>query len=495
MKKSVCYLLLFLSVALASACTDKDDSTSSFSINGGTTFLSLDALSRSGKITVSAPHAWSLEPIEEAWFTLSQHEGKAGKTQLHVSLSANKGAARSAELHFVCNGEKLLFTLSQSAAHTSFEEVDYCFYATFGTIPTLYAGLYVLANEKPSYVFYERSKTFDPALFPPHATVIKGSLPTATDAEMEQMAATMKQRIREINAAHPTAVFGLYVDDLRCRLGYDWFVAQGIDSARVKVSLLSDGTGTYHNFDQYFGDVTTAEQNWKQYAAEVEALDWNHGGLYPETRIPAELNAPTWPYYLSTRPDYRLILQNKSLLQSSIPFVSAQLTAMQTQTVQPYELLAALSPATRAEFYRMAAFDYDTFAALFDQSPKKNLIIVGTRSEGSAGEEQQRQYVARVVSEYADRYDIFFKPHPADTSSADYPTRFPGLTLLPGQMPFEIFVWALIDRIDLLGGNSSTTFLSVPLDKVGFLFAPNAQSLVHPLNLLFANAQGINWIQ
>ena len=53
-------------------------------------------------------------------------------------------------------------------------------------------------------------------------------------------------------------------------VGYDWFVAQGIDSARVKVSLLSDGTATYNNFYNYFGDPATAQQNWETYAAEVE---------------------------------------------------------------------------------------------------------------------------------------------------------------------------------------------------------------------------------
>ena len=105
----------------------------------------------------------------------------------------------------------------------------------------------------------------------------------------------MKRRVLEINKADPTAVFSLYVDDLRCRLGYDWFVAQGIDSARVKVSLLSDGTATYNNFYNYFGDPATAQQNWETYAAEVEALDWNHGGRYPETRAEFELESWTWP--------------------------------------------------------------------------------------------------------------------------------------------------------------------------------------------------------
>ena len=120
-------------------------------------------------------------------------------------------------------------------------------------------------------------------------------------------------------------------------------VAQGIDSARVKVTMLSDGTATYNNFHNYFGDAATAEQNWNDYAAEVEALDWNHGGRYPETRAPEEFASYTWPYYLSTRPDYRLMLQNSSLMESSCPFIADRLAAMKMESVQPYELLTALS--------------------------------------------------------------------------------------------------------------------------------------------------------
>lgn len=157
------------------------------------------------------------------------------------------------------------------------------------------------------------------------------------------MCREMKRRVLEINKADPTAVFSLYVDDLRCRLGYDWFVAQGIDSARVKVSLLSDGTATYNNFYNYFGDPATAQQNWETYAAEVEALDWNHGGRYPETRAEFELESWTWPYYLATRPGYRLVMQNGALLESSCPFITDKLREMQIEDIQPYEMLSALS--------------------------------------------------------------------------------------------------------------------------------------------------------
>lgn len=497
---------LFLLLILAAgslACTE--DGTPNVNINDGTDFLSLDYLPRSGKITVNAPAPWSVTLASENfgqdkktdWVTLSIEEGPEGYSEIEVTFAENPGPARSARLIFSCDGKISLFTLSQSASDTGFDAPDHYFYITFGSMPTLYAGLHLLSHDKPSYVFYERANTFSAAEFPAWAEVTPVADPTgyATDKEALAMSEAMKRRILEINAAEPTAVFGLWVDDLRCRLGYDWFVAQGIDSARVKVTMLSDGTGTYNNFFDYFGDAATAEQNWNDYAAEVEALDWNHGGRYPVTRAPEEFSAYTWPYYLSTRPGYRLMLQNSTLLESSCPFVAERLDEMKMESVQPYELLTALPEASKQQFYRMAKFDYAAFGAQFDASPKQNLIIIGTSHSTPESAGQQAAYVERIMQQYGARYDIFFKPHPADTSSADYPERFEGLTLLPGQMPFEIFVWALLDKIDLIGGYPSTTYLSVPLDKVGFLFAADAASLVRPLNILFRDAPGVEWLQ
>ena len=452
-------LLLILGLAAGTwSCTD--DGTPSVSINGGTDFLSLDHLARSGKITVNAPAPWSVTLAPENygqdekpdWLTLSAEEGPAGYSEIDVTYAENPGPARSASLLFSCDGKTLAFTVSQSAGGTGFDAPDYYFYISVGTMPTLYSGLHLLSHDKPSYVSYERASTFDAAEFPDRAFVYPVADPTghATNEELRAMSEAMKRRILEINAEDPTAVFGLWVDDLRCRLGYDWFVAQGIDSARVKVTMLSDGTATYNNFHNYF---------------------------------------------LSTRPDYRLMLQNSSLMESSCPFIADRLAAMKMESVQPYELLTALPEASKQQFYRMAKFDYARFAGLFDLSPKKNLIIIGTSHSSAASEQQQAAYVERIIQQYGSDYDIFFKPHPADSSSAGYPDRFEGLTLLPGQMPFEIFVWALLDKIDMIGGYPSTTFISVPLDKVGFLFAADADGLVRPLNILFRDAANVEWIQ
>lgn len=93
------------------------------------------------------------------------------------------------------------FRLSQGALSAGYDSPDYYFYVTFGTMPTLYAGIHLLSHDKPGYVFYSRSKTFDPAEFPARAEVTTAADRTAdaTQAEMEAMAREMKRRILEIN--------------------------------------------------------------------------------------------------------------------------------------------------------------------------------------------------------------------------------------------------------------------------------------------------------
>ena len=236
-------LLLILGLA-AGTWSCADDGTPSVSINGGTDFLSLDHLARSGKITVNAPAPWSVTLAPENygqdekpdWLTLSAEEGPAGYSEIDVTFAENPGPARSASLLFSCDGKTSAFTVSQSAGGTGFDAPDYYFYISVGTMPTLYSGLHLLSHDKPSYVSYERASTFDAAEFPDRAFVYPVSDPTghATNEELRAMSEAMKRRILEINAEDPTAVFGLWVDDLRCRLGYDWFVAQGIDFIIVR---------------------------------------------------------------------------------------------------------------------------------------------------------------------------------------------------------------------------------------------------------------------
>lgn len=444
-------------------------------------YLSLNGEARTTSLVINSNTDWTITTAE-AWLTTDVKLGTAGVTTVNVTVTGNSGNPRNGLLKFAVNGGKEVnFKVAQNSTNTNFDSPTHYFYATFGTMPTLYAGLHALSHDKPSFFAYERINTFDPEMFPPHITLsVANGLPNEVQEIMRDY---MKKKIIEIRDREPNAIFGLYTDDLRCRIGYDWFVEQGIDSSRVKVTMLSDGTATYDNFSEI------DDTKWNELKNTIEALNWNRAKNHRGTRAMEEFYSPDWAFYMSTRPNYRLLMQDFSLLEPLTENIRTNMNDMNVVSTTPFSMLDNLTAARQETFYKMASFDKAKYAAMFDKSPKKNLVIIGTN-----GDIKQKIYVEEINNEYGSEYDIFYKPHPADKTCDGYEKDFPGLTLLPGQMPFEIFVWSLIDKIDLIGGYQSTVYLTVPIEKVGFIFdETSSDSMIKPLNLLFKDAN-IKWM-
>lgn len=484
-KKSFYLPVLSIAICFLGGACHNHDKDPYISINNGKDFISTNWENKSIQLEIRSNTTWEIKKDGADWFDISHTQGEPGRTKITLKFTDNKEAARYARLHFLHKNGDLTFTVQQSAANTDFDSPDYYFYVTFGTMPTLYAGLHMLSHNKPSFFAYQRIKTFDPQKMPPHITVINGE-----QSQQETMRDEMKKKILEINAQHPNAVFGFQVDDLRARLGYDWFVKQGIDSSRVKVTMLSDGTATYVDFHKGFGDANLGEKRWKTYQGKINSLSWESMKRITPTRALPEFESPQWSYYLSTCPNYKLLLQDEKLLETDNAYVKEQMKKMKTLSTSPLDLLNKLDEARQRQFYEMANFDKTKFANLFDRSSKKNLIIIGTNGK----DQQQKANVKRIIQKYQKDYDIFFKPHPADKSSMNYEDSFPGLNLLPAQMPFEVLLWSLMDKIDLIGGYPSTVFITVPIEKVGFIFNSSVSDIFKPLNVLFKDAQHIEWM-
>lgn len=86
------------------------------------------------------------------------------------------------------------------------------------------------------------------------------------------------------------------------------------------------------------------------------------------------------------------------------------------EDMTPFGLSVRFTAAERSRLFPMASFDRDSFEAEFDSLPQKNMAATGSlTTESSRKHTTQRLYDAN-----RNGYDIFFKPHPADLSSADY---------------------------------------------------------------------------
>ena len=92
-------------------------------------------------------------------------------------------------------------------------------------------------------------------------------------------------------------------------------------------------------------------------------------------------------------------------------------------------------------------------------------------------------YIYNVLLKYKDKYNYFFKPHPADGQAQSILDQFPVLKKLEGTVPTELLFWFYDKEIALIGGHESTLYLSVPKGKAQFFFSEKLS--IPPLDLMW----------
>ena len=105
-------------------------------------------------------------------------------------------------------------------------------------------------------------------------------------------------------------------------------------------------------------------------------------------------------------------------------------------------------------------------------------------------------YILQTIEQYTGKYDIFMSIHPADPDS-DMLVKLEEqgkLKLFPKGLPFEVLLWSFMDDIHAIGGAQSTVFLTLPVDKVKFMYAQSAEGMIKPLDKMFKGQEGINWM-
>ena len=92
MKRLFSALLCLALIAGSAACSDDETTRPVLVVNAGESFLSLDALARAGKISVTSSLPWRVTAAAgDKWITLSATEGPAGYSEIEVTFDRNEG--------------------------------------------------------------------------------------------------------------------------------------------------------------------------------------------------------------------------------------------------------------------------------------------------------------------------------------------------------------------------------------------------------------------
>ncbi len=360
---------------------------------------------------------------------------------------------------------------------------DYVIYSDCVTLPTLYITLHMQTHNKPSFLYMGRENTIDTTKLPPHVTLIAqgGSF----DGEYsEPNMKKMKDKIAELNRANPNATFTLYGNDLRSAASFIYFYSQGISRERVTVAQLSDGTATYTEWAENFSKSSSMslwakgeKKYWDTFKKTLTEKDRQHFRYDGEFLTHASTAENTsmwmqWPELLvSDSTDLKNYLDNKGGRYLKIDPLKYFQSLSQEKQSKVIELFGLDKKWTKGEL--TTTLDNQTIGEAFDESPKPNIIIVGTSTIN-------QQFITDTIKYYGDGYDYFFKGHPNYPSAKPTDSR---VTILPNQIPMEAIIWSYGDKMAALGGYESSLFMNAPKSIKKFFYA--TKITVSPLDIMY----------
>ena len=423
-------------------------------------------------------------------------------------------------------------------ADTSEEEVDahtYDFYITLGTMPTLYATLNAYERQNPNtYMWFLRGNTIS---YEYSADFIQYfGTQSQTNASSEVNWGLIRDKVKEILAADPEAKFHLYCDDLRVSFIPHIFVYAGVDFEDLRVTFLSDGTGTYNNYalmtDSYYAGYATT------WASILET--YKNGRDDAEFVPPYEDTAQSMQdlqylaFYVSTFDNVDFWVQSPAYLLNDHATVAAARESMHVVEKNPAEMYANLPDAVRTDYQKVvlanALVDSDTLTTLEDAvayfesklsgRDKEIVLILGTNKKTLDEnkfyiDETLKFYTPTVSAEDATKVTykgqtytveagaatvtvdgkelkigelgvyLFFKGHPAHPADETLQGYFAehGIEILPHRTPVETLFWMYDVKV---GGYQSTSFLSCYKGQTEFIYEmPDAEAIVQMMNIGF----------
>lgn len=358
-------------------------------------------------------------------------------------------------------------------------------YITFGTLPTLYAGLNAINDSSESYMWFSRKETFKTEYLPKWVTML-----SSTEGYGDSMLSKFKQVIQSSYKANKDVKFNLYTDDLRVHLMLELFSNNQIPTGNYSVHLLSDGTATYSYFSKLFNEKdsyskwTELSDKFSSYLRETQVgkpyinSSTSTSPLYEMMYAAAELkNVEYWLQY----PEY---------LTSNDPNVTLEKTKLNLVKKSPQDIYNSLSNEDKNLFSKAVGINKDQFKNMFNNSAKPELIISGTSLAGEKGNFEQ--VISNIYKDFGNEYDLYFKPHPAwdpntkgelkELKRKEFLDSL-NIQILPAQLPMESLLWIFPDV--KIGGYSSSLYMSANAEQTMFLIADKVEDLPNPLPELY----------
>ncbi len=422
-----------------------------------------------------------------------------------------------------------------AGAEETIDEHTYDFYVTLGTMPTLYATLNAYGRQNPNtYMWFLRGNTISYDYSADFIHYFENQSKTNATSEIDY--SLIRAKVKEIYENDKDAKFNFYCDDLRVSLIAHIFVYAGVDFENMHVTLLSDGTGTYNNFnaqtDDYYASYSVRwNDTVKKYTDGRNTQDFEAPFSDDGTAMDLQYLA----FYMSTFDNVEYWIQSPEYLVCDSNTVKEARSEMHIVKKDPKEMYGSLDDGIKNDYKKAvlanALVDSETLKTLDDAKEyfdtklsgrdKDIVLILGTNKQTL---EENKTYIDQTVEFYTPTLNadtetanykgqnysvtdnkitvdgkqlevgklgvyLFFKGHPAYPANDELMSYFEtnGIEVLPHRTPVETLFWLYDVKV---GGYESTSYLSCYKGQTEFMYEePKAEAIVQMMKAgFFENA-------
>ncbi|MCL2586929.1 MAG: hypothetical protein FWE31_01670 [Firmicutes bacterium] len=338
-------------------------------------------------------------------------------------------------------------------------------YVNYATLPILHSSLHFLSHDTPSYVFFGRDNTYYVNKMPDHVQLFSpGDANIAVTPTV--IAERTRQLVADIEEVNPGSTYHFFVDDFMTLLPFYALLRNNIPLERAHITLITNGTATYHHFFTMV-DFTGTQEKLEDWLEIFKGTAQVTPSVLTDTRnlsLAAAMmpNVEWWMQF----PEFMFLHPHAT------PAVRQMLMQASLVKVQPQDLLHRLTPEMRDLFFN-ATIGHPTFQigdqplrtaldGYFNNQEKPIMIISGTNPNSPT---LATTILDQIIEEFSDDYILMWKPHPAYTAT-DAAMQARGITVLPARLPMEVLMWAYPDLY--IGGYQSSLYLATAIGQTRF---------------------------
>lgn len=332
-------------------------------------------------------------------------------------------------------------------------------------------------NTVPTIVTLNRFKQYNWDKLPEN--MFRNPLLTAAESNsntewVEFKMGHMKQYVKELLEINPAAKFNFYFNDYGMYSMPKLIYENKIPESQYTVTMVTDGSASYHTFHQAYENVADASAKHEQMVKEF--ADFKQGCLngtvtdYTSNSALPHGSLRIYTYaILDVEPNSRWWVVRKSGDTFGIEDKTFQSKVTGDKRITNHYINGLLTNVEKAgkseEFKALYNFDDSGFVTAREEG-KKIMMLMGT----SASLEAQypiMEYNTFVTTYYGDEYAYFYKGHPGNytADSAENTAKYKeiGVDMLDPSIAAELFVFFNPDIC--MSGYATTTYQNVGEDS------------------------------